>query len=83
MGGATNGSALSGLLAFLFIAYTAAIILPGLMLSIRRLHDINMSGWCLIACFIPLLNIVLAAALLLMPSGKPNSYGQGPAQPQG
>lgn len=38
--------------------YTIAVLIPGIAVSVRRMHDIGKSGWFIL---IPLYNIVLAA----------------------
>ena len=35
--------------------------------GIRRLHDLNLSGWCLLLAFVPLVNVVMILYLLLAP----------------
>jgi uncharacterized membrane protein YhaH (DUF805 family) len=54
-------SGLLMLLLFLFAAYVAIIA------GIRRLHDLNRSGWYLLLAFIPIMNIVMLAYLLFAP----------------
>ena len=36
-----------------------ALLIPGLAVSIRRLHDIGKSGWNLLWAFLPLIGIIL------------------------
>lgn len=43
---------LSGLVAL-------ALLLPGLAVSVRRLHDIDRSGWWLLIGFVPLVGAIL------------------------
>ncbi|MDD4844695.1 MAG: DUF805 domain-containing protein [Anaerotignum sp.] len=61
----------------LLAIYSLAIILPGIGVSIRRLHDINKSGWWY---FIPLLPIAggIWLFILLATAGTPgeNKYGE-------
>jgi uncharacterized membrane protein YhaH (DUF805 family) len=38
--------------------YSLAVLLPGIAVGVRRMHDINKSGWYLL---IPIYNIVLLA----------------------
>jgi uncharacterized membrane protein YhaH (DUF805 family) len=38
---------------------TLALILPGIAVSVRRLHDTDRSGWWLLISFIPLIGAIL------------------------
>jgi len=38
-------------------AYTLAVLIPGIAVSIRRMHDVNKSGWFIL---IPFYNLILA-----------------------
>ena len=51
----------------------------GIMLSIRRLHDLNKSGWFLLLSLVPLINIIFAFYMWLAPgtNGR-NNYGEDP-----
>ena len=51
----------------------------GIMLSIRRLHDLNKSGWFLLLSLVPLINIIFAFYMWLAPgtNGR-NNYGADP-----
>ena len=67
--GAT-GSVVVTLLAYLFI------IIPGLAVSVRRLHDTNRSGWYLLLNFIPLVGTILLFIWSVTPGDKKaNDYG--------
>lgn len=50
-----------------------------IMLSIRRLHDLNKSGWFILIILIPIVNIAFALYLWLVPGtvGR-NQYGEDP-----
>ncbi|TCL72274.1 DUF805 domain-containing protein [Rhizobium sp. BK251] len=48
----TNGDVLA-------IVYSLAVFLPGLAVAVRRLHDIDRSGWWLLIGFIPLAGWVI------------------------
>ena len=51
----------------------------GIMLSIRRLHDLDKSGWWLILSLVPLVNIFFLLYLWLAPgTAGYNRYGQDP-----
>lgn len=63
-------------LASLMTLYGLAILLPSVSLSIRRLHDINKSGWYLFVLFIPLAGIVWGVWLLAKEGdSEENSFG--------
>lgn len=63
---------ISGLLANI---YALATLIPGIAVSIRRMHDINKSGWYIL---IPIYNIVLAAT---EGDKGSNQYGPDPKNP--
>ena len=44
---------------FLAGIFTLAILLPSLGVSVRRLHDIDKSGWFLLLAFVPLVGIII------------------------
>lgn len=45
--------------------------------AIRRLHDLNMSGGCILISFLPIINSIFALFLLLMYGSKnTNLYGK-------
>lgn len=39
--------------------FSLATIIPGLAVSVRRLHDIDKSGWWILICLIPLIGAIL------------------------
>ncbi len=53
----------------------------GIMLSIRRLHDLNKSGWFLLLALIPIVDIIFLLYIWLMPGTVgSNKYGADPLQ---
>jgi len=56
-----------------------ALLLPGLSVSIRRLHDINRSGWWILIFIIPIVGFILWLVWFLR-EGDPgeNKYGPPP-----
>lgn len=69
----------TGTLGMIGIIYSLAILLPGLAVSIRRLHDTNRSGWWLLIGLIPLLGtIVLLVFMALDSHPEENQYGPNP-----
>ncbi len=69
------GTTLSGI-------WSLAILLPYLGLSVRRLHDINKSGWYLLVGLIPLVGWVLLVYWWAQPGERTeNQYGPVPTTP--
>ena len=57
-------------------AYTCAVFLPSVGIAVRRLHDINKSGWFLLLPFIPIIGLVYIIYLLAKPGDVgDNQYG--------
>lgn len=66
----------SGILGLL---YGLAVFIPGLSVSVRRLHDIGKSGWMLLIFLIPLVGIIWLLVLMVMDSNPgDNKYGANP-----
>ena len=61
-------------LLFLAVIYTFAVLIPGIAVSIRRMHDIGKSGWYL---FIPIYSFLLA---VIEGEKEENQYGKDPKQ---
>ena len=58
---------------------TLALLLPGLAVGIRRLHDIGRSGWWLLISLIPLVGLLILMAFALKDGDPgPNAYGPSP-----
>ena len=71
-------SSVTGIKAITFIPYlyTIAIIIPDIALSIRRLHDINKSGWFLLIALLPLIGSIILLVFYCLPSvDEDNKYG--------
>ena len=62
----------------LFVIFVLAILLPYLAVSVRRLHDVNRSGWWLLIGFIPLVGLALFVFMLLPSERQANAYGPNP-----
>ena len=82
-------SPLGFILIALIAIYALAIIIPGIALFVRRLHDINQTGWIylglVVANFVPVLNFIAGIAMIVIaciPGTKgPNKYGPDPFNP--
>lgn len=56
-----------------------AFLLPSLGLSVRRLHDINKSGWFILLGLIPLVGAIILIVWACKESDPhPNNYGPEP-----
>src|SRR5215218_8223865 len=73
----TRGSAMgAGLLSGI---YGLAVIIPTLAVTVRRLHDIDRSGWWILIGLVPLIGaIVLLVFALLDSTSGDNQYGPNP-----
>ncbi len=59
--------------------YALIVFLPNLAVNIRRLHDLGLSGWCLLAGLIPFVGLLGAIPLLFVEGEKRrNKYGPDP-----
>jgi len=61
------------------VLFILAVLIPSIALGIRRLHDINLSGWFMLLCLIPIVNII-AIFLLCVIEGNPNDNQYGPPE---
>jgi uncharacterized membrane protein YhaH (DUF805 family) len=63
------------------ILYVLVIFIPNLAVSVRRLHDIDKSGWWIFINLIPLIGSIWYLVLLAT-DGNPgdNQYGQNPKE---
>ncbi len=57
------------------IIFYLGIIIPGIAVAIRRMHDVGKSGWY---CLIPIYSLILA---FTEGDKGPNEYGPDPKDP--
>jgi uncharacterized membrane protein YhaH (DUF805 family) len=64
--------------------YSLAVLIPTLSLWVRRLHDIDRTGWWILINLIPLIGTIVLLVFALTP-GTPgsNRYGPDPKQATG
>ena len=63
----------------IYSLYTLAVLLPGLAVLVRRLHDIGKSGWWIFISLVPLIgSIVLLVFLATDSQPGENQYGPNP-----
>ena len=58
--------------------YSLAVLVPGIALSIRRLHDISKSGWWLFIGFVPIVGAIILLVFFATDSEGDNEYGPNP-----
>lgn len=61
--------------------YGLAVLIPGVAVSVRRLHDTGRSGWWLLIAFVPLFGAIVLLVFMVQDS-KPgqNQYGANPKE---
>lgn len=83
--GAANGS--SGLATIGFVGYlllALATLIPSLAVGIRRLHDLNKSGWNYLIGLIPLVGGIILLVWFFTDGNRfENNYGEDPKNPKG
>jgi len=71
--------AIAGLIGILLLIFYLAIIIPGIAIVIRRLHDLDKSGWWYFIALVPLIGGLLLLYWFCQPGTKgPNTYGGDP-----
>ena len=57
--------------------YMLAALIPGIAVTIRRLHDSDRSGWWMLVALIPLLGALGLLVLMVLPGTQgANQFGQ-------
>ena len=78
-GGDTAGGIFESIGVLLIMALVLGSFIPGLAVTVRRLHDTGRSGWMLLISLIPLIGpIVLLVFLFSDGTHGPNEYGSDP-----
>ena len=65
-------------ISMLSVVYWLAILIPSLAVTVRRLHDSNLSGWWLLISFVPFGGIVLLVFYILASTPGANRFGPNP-----
>ena len=59
--------------------YGLAVISPSIAVGVRRLHDIDRTGWWLLIAFVPLIGVLVLLVFALLPgTAGDNKYGPDP-----
>lgn len=71
--------AIAIILPFLSPLYTLVLMIPSIAVAIRRLHDINKSGWWLLLIFVPLIGAIVLLIFMIKESQQAeNQWGSLP-----
>ena len=63
---------------FLSMIYGLAVLVPGLAVGVRRLHDIDKDSIMIILAFIPLVNLYILYLWTIEGTRGPNRFGPDP-----
>ncbi len=62
-----------------YFLYAFAVLIPGLAVTVRRLHDVGKSGWMILVALIPIVGAIWLLVLMVLDSDPgDNEYGQNP-----
>ena len=61
-----------------FLGYLLVTVLPGLAVSVRRLHDTNLGGWWVLMALVPGGGIALFVLHVMDSTPGPNRFGPNP-----
>ncbi len=69
-----------GIPAVLGIIYGLAVLVPGIAVGVRRMHDTDRTGWWLLIGFVPVIGAIVVIVFLAQASTPgDNQYGATPA----
>lgn len=74
------GTAVEGVgYGMVYALYLLAMFVPGLAVTVRRLHDVGKSGWMYLVIFIPMIGVIWLLVLLFTDGDSgTNEYGPSP-----
>ncbi|MFC4740292.1 DUF805 domain-containing protein [Flavobacterium ponti] len=79
IGSIVSESAVFGSLGgILMVIFALGMFIPNLAVSVRRLHDVNKSGWTLLLGLIPFVSLYLLYLYFSEGTNGPNDYGNDP-----
>ncbi len=83
IGGILNESESVGFLGIGVLGlFALAMLIPSLAVLVRRLHDLNKSGWYFLIYFIPIVGPILMLVWLFTDGNRfVNNYGEDPKNP--
>ena len=65
----------------LSMVFMLAVFVPGVSVSVRRLHDTDRSGWWMLAGLVPLVGALVVLVLMALPGSEAeNQFGAKPVE---
>lgn len=65
----------------IYVIYALTMLVPGIALLVRRMHDLGKSGWWAFIAFVPLIGGIWLLVLLCTEGNKgTNEYGEDPKE---
>ena len=66
---------------YIYLIYVLAVFIPGLSVSVRRLHDVGKSGWMYFIVLIPIIGAIWLLVLFITDSQVgSNKWGENPKE---
>lgn len=64
-----------------YCLYVLAVLIPGLAVAVRRLHDVGTSGWMILIALIPIAGAIWLLVFMVSDSNSgENEYGPNPKE---
>ena len=63
---------------FIFLIFYLAILVPSIAIGVRRLHDLDKSGWFYLLALVPLVSLILLVWFCMKGTDGPNRFGPDP-----
>jgi uncharacterized membrane protein YhaH (DUF805 family) len=64
---------------YIYLLYVLVLFIPGLAVSVRRLHDVGKSGWMYLIVLIPIIGAIWLLVLFFTDSNtESNKWGENP-----
>ena len=63
---------------YVYVAYALLTFIPGIAVTVRRLHDVGKSGWYYLLGMLPIVNIWILILLATEGTRGENQYGPDP-----
>ncbi|WP_084863015.1 DUF805 domain-containing protein [Salibaculum halophilum] len=68
--------------AFLSLIVLLGLLIPGIAVGVRRLHDLGKSGWWLLLGFVPIIGAIVLIYWFVQPGeDRANAWGNNPLGP--